>query len=42
MLLMVQRIHSSLLFCGEVYGQDIHRITPLVLKDALAAALLNS
>jgi hypothetical protein len=33
MLLMVQRMCSALPFCGEVYEQDIRRITPLVAKN---------
>jgi ABC-type cobalamin transport system permease subunit len=39
---MVQIMHSALLFCGEVYGQDIRRITLLVVKNAREDVLSNS
>jgi hypothetical protein len=42
MLLMVQRMCSALPFCGEVYEQDIRRITPLVAKNTREKALSNS
>jgi hypothetical protein len=42
MLLMVRRLRSTLMFCVEVYGQDICRITPLVVKNSLEEALSNS
>jgi hypothetical protein len=41
-LLMVQRMRSALPLYGEVYGQDIHKSTPLVVKNAREEALLNS
>jgi hypothetical protein len=42
MLLMVRRMRSALPFYGEVYEQDICRITPFVAKNALEEALSNS
>jgi hypothetical protein len=42
MLLMVRRMRSDLPFYGEVHGEDIHRITPLVAKNALEEAMSNS
>jgi hypothetical protein len=36
---MVQRVCSALLFYGEVYGLDNHRMTPLEAKNAQDEAL---
>jgi hypothetical protein len=41
-LLMVRMMHSSLSFCGDVYGQDIRKITQLVVKNVWEEALSNS
>jgi hypothetical protein len=38
---MVRRVCSTLPFCEEVYGQNIHRMTPLVAKNAWEEALSN-
>jgi hypothetical protein len=39
---MVRIEHSALPFCGEVYGQDICRTTPLEAKNAREEAFSNS
>jgi hypothetical protein len=39
---MVRRERSALPFCGEVYGEDIRKTTPLEVKNAWEEALLNS
>jgi hypothetical protein len=35
-------MHLTLSFCGEVYGQDIYIITPLIAKNKREETLLNS
>jgi hypothetical protein len=37
----MKRTHGFL-FCGEVYGQDIHRMTPLEANNAHEEELSNS
>jgi hypothetical protein len=39
---MVRRERSASLFYGEVYGQDIRRMTPLEAKNAREEAMSNS
>jgi hypothetical protein len=39
---MVPRERLALPFCGEVYGQDIRRTTPLEAKNAREETLSNS
>jgi hypothetical protein len=39
---MVRRVRLALLFCGEVYGQNIRRMNPLEAKNAREEALSNS
>jgi hypothetical protein len=39
---MVRRVRSTLPFYGEVYGQDISKMTPLEAKNVQEEALSNS
>lgn len=42
MLLMERRMRSALPFWGDVWGQDIRMVTPLVRKKVRAEMLSNS